>query len=106
MGFNTTVLILNDAWRDIEENPAEFVEKLRRYVNGGLLRDRHQSPIREIGRGAEAFGVGRHSNAASVMTGFGTGKRSDWERNWGFRYSARPRPAVKDGADVRMLTSN
>jgi hypothetical protein len=49
MGFNTTVLILNDAFSFIEDNPEQFVAGIR-------------SKMHEGGE----FPVGNHCNAADV----------------------------------------
>lgn len=35
MGYNTTVLILNDAFGEIERHPDQFVDRLKPFVNGG-----------------------------------------------------------------------
>ena len=73
MGFNTTVLILNDAFGEIEEHPEEFVEKLRPFINGGPSSFRYNDPMGQRdrregpGKGDVSFSVGRHGNAASVI---------------------------------------
>lgn len=69
MGYNTTVLILNDAWGQIMDNPDEFVAKLNPLISGGLhheLRRQHQG-LREIGSGGVDISVGNHCNAATVI---------------------------------------
>jgi len=66
MGYNTTVLILNDAFGEIERHPEEFVENLKPFVNGGKfgLREARKN---EIGESDVSFGVGNYANAASVI---------------------------------------
>ena len=50
MGYNTTVLILNDGFRAIERDPEAFVLGIGRYMNEG-----------------KSFGVGHHANCVQVM---------------------------------------
>lgn len=67
MGFNTTVLILNDAFGEIEKHPEEFVEKLKPYVNGAGSDLRRERREHEVGHGDVTFAVGNHGNAAAVI---------------------------------------
>lgn len=70
MGYNTTVMILNDAFGQIENNPTEFVDKLRPFINsGGITLADHRAvrPERDFGKSDVSFGVGNHGNAASVI---------------------------------------
>lgn len=65
MGFNTSLLILNDGWHDIEAHPEEFIEKVGACVKGGL------SPYNHGYRGPDfgvSLGVGSHANCVQVMT--------------------------------------
>ena len=64
MGFNTTVLILNDGWDQIMKHPEEFVEKMNPLVSGGLYR----SPGYRDDTFGVTFGVGNHCNNVQVAT--------------------------------------
>ena len=59
MGYNTTVVVLNDAIGEIERDP-EFGKNL-----GAAIRDLHTS--RRLGRGRVDVRAGCHGNAASVI---------------------------------------
>lgn len=50
MGFNTTVMILNDGFDQIERNPEEFVKQIAHTMNRG-----------------GTVGVGNHGNCVQVM---------------------------------------
>lgn len=50
MGFNTTVLILNDAWDQIKKHPEEFVAGIDKMMRRG-----------------GTFGVGNHCNPVQVL---------------------------------------
>lgn len=67
MGFNTTVLILNDAFDQIEKHPEQFVDQLSQHVKGGKVYRHPMSSLREVGEEAQSFAVGNHGNAASVI---------------------------------------
>jgi len=53
MGFNTTVLILNDALDELKKHPEEFVKKLTLMAQSG-----------EVG----SFSVGNHANPVQVVS--------------------------------------
>lgn len=53
MGYNTTILILNDGLDQIRQNPEEFTEKLYNAIG-------HHN-------GDQTFGVGNHMNCVTVM---------------------------------------
>jgi hypothetical protein len=68
MGYNTTVVILNDAWDQIKKHPSEFVAQLDPLVGCGLSSSRYSIREFEMGKGGIEFPVGNHCNAASVIT--------------------------------------
>ncbi len=55
MGYNTTILILNDAMGDMQENPKEFVDNLLLAVG----EHRHDQ--------RNDFAIGNHVNGGSVL---------------------------------------
>lgn len=70
MGYNTTVLVLNDVLGEIEKHPAEFVSKLV-----AAIGERDCSWRREfgVGRCANGIMVGsvEHADVASVLVSGG-----------------------------------
>lgn len=67
MGYNTTVLILNDAFGEIERHPEEFVAGLKPFVNGAGYNLRENRRDHEIGHGDVSFPVGHYANGVSVI---------------------------------------
>jgi hypothetical protein len=58
MGYNTTLLVLNDGLGDIEQNPEQFVRNL---VNAIKLHSWHKN-----NRVHNDFGVGSHANCCMI----------------------------------------
>lgn len=72
MGFNTTVLILNDAWDQIRKNPEEFVEGIYEKMNyGGTVGvGNHANPVQVIeSRHADEFRLyASHGNQITELS--------------------------------------
>lgn len=51
MGYNTTIMVLNDRWGEIEKDPARFVKDLTPFINAGV-RERRTAG-REIGQSVQ-----------------------------------------------------
>jgi hypothetical protein len=70
MGYNTTILVLNDAFDlCLDKHKDEFCSKIRSMSSSGyLLRGRDPLDPDEVGVTAESFSVGNHCNPAAVMT--------------------------------------
>lgn len=72
MGFNTTVLILNDAWHVIKENPEEFVAGIGAKMNyGGTVGvGNYANPVQVIeSRHADEFRLyASHGNQITELS--------------------------------------
>lgn len=64
MGFNTTILILNDGWDQIVAHPDEFIEKVGAVVSSGIHR---RVPGFEGDDFGVSIGIGNHCNNVQVM---------------------------------------